>query len=239
MRRLRTVLSLVVPLVLVGGLALASIPDSKGVIHACYTKQYVRVINQDAGQHCTATEKRLAWSQQGPVGPIGPQGETGAVGPVGPAGPKGDTGPAGPAGPKGEMGPVGPAGPMGPPGTSVHLIRLDSMPTALKLSGGPIHLEGEHWTQVKSSVDQIYFRMSFTACNANPAATGTVTLFLDGDKLGSAVDFKTGVHEATGGPFPFVGFTGSTVSHVIEAEGSTDCAGSALTHLDVYVLEAA
>jgi Collagen triple helix repeat (20 copies) len=95
------------------GVAFAAIPDSGGVIHACYSVSNgaLRVVD---GTSCKSSETALSWNQQGTTGPTGPQGPagpTGATGPAGPTGPKGDTGDAGPTGPAGATGPTGPAGP--------------------------------------------------------------------------------------------------------------------------------
>jgi hypothetical protein len=56
-----------------GGIAYATIPDSSGVIHACYKKNQgtLRVIDTDRGQACLPSEKALDWSQSGPAGPEG------------------------------------------------------------------------------------------------------------------------------------------------------------------------
>ena len=127
---------------LVAGNALATIPDSKGVIHGCYNDVLgtVRVIDSPA-QKCTAIEKAIAWDQTGPAGAAG------AAGPAGPAGAAGESvvgqsvspgnavcpaggamftigsvatyvcnGAAGAAGPQGVPGPQGSAGPQGAPG---------------------------------------------------------------------------------------------------------------------------
>jgi hypothetical protein len=96
------------------GVAFATIPDSGGVIHACYSDSNgaLRLVD---GATCKSHETALSWNTQGVPGPVGPQG---------PAGPKGDTGatgPAGPTGPKGDTGATGPAGPAGPPGPSTAL----------------------------------------------------------------------------------------------------------------------
>jgi hypothetical protein len=107
----------------------------------------------------------------------------------------------------------------------------------LGTTAAPLHLEGEHWTQAKNSVAQVFYRMSFTACQANPNATGIVRLYLDGDKVDD-VSFGAGAHEMTGGPFAVVGFTSKSVDHVFTAAGVSDCAGSSLTHVDVYVVQA-
>lgn len=67
--------------VALGGVAYATIPDAGGTIHGCYGPLGVlRVIDTDTGQHCTAYEKPLNWSQTGPQGPAG------ATGPAGPPG---------------------------------------------------------------------------------------------------------------------------------------------------------
>ncbi len=78
-------------ILLTSGAALASIPDSGGVIHGCDTAKdgTLRVIDTDAGQACVKGENGLNWNQtgpQGPPGPAGPQGPQGATGPQGPAG---------------------------------------------------------------------------------------------------------------------------------------------------------
>ncbi len=72
------------------GLAVAAIPGSDGVIHACYTKSggTLRVID-DAVRKCSSNETALNWDQRGRPGPTGP---------TGPRGPTGDTGAPGPAG---------------------------------------------------------------------------------------------------------------------------------------------
>jgi hypothetical protein len=91
-----------------GGVALATIPGSGGVITGCYAKATgtLRVIDTSSAQ-CKAGESALTWNQAGPQGPKGD---------AGPQGPKGDTGPQGPQGPKGDVGPLGLQGPPGPQG---------------------------------------------------------------------------------------------------------------------------
>src|SRR5262249_8112202 len=80
-RRVR-LLALVVGVgVAVGGVAYASIPDSGGVIHACYKKNgnhSLRVIDSSSSKEaCQASEKPLDWSQTGPTGAAGPSGLSG------------------------------------------------------------------------------------------------------------------------------------------------------------------
>jgi len=65
-------------------IASASIPDSDGVIHSCYSqaKGTWRPIDP-ARQKCAGGETELTWNQTGPQGLEGP---TGPAGPAGPAG---------------------------------------------------------------------------------------------------------------------------------------------------------
>jgi len=140
MRRQRLRFAVIAATVVFGGLAataLAQIPDSDGVIHACYhtSNGGLRVVN-DASE-CGTSEQELTWFQSGAPGSVGATGPTGSAGPTGPAGPAGPVGPAGPAGPGGPQGapgadgvdgadgidgvdgapgPAGPAGPQGPVG---------------------------------------------------------------------------------------------------------------------------
>lgn len=100
----------------------ATIPDTKGVIHACYSKSggSLRVFD-DSVTNCNANETSLSWNVMGPAGPAGLQGPPGPTGPAGAQGTPGATGPAGMAGPSGPAGPPGmgipgPSGPIGPSG---------------------------------------------------------------------------------------------------------------------------
>jgi len=60
------------------GLAVAAIPDSKGVIHSCYAKSdgALRVVS---GKKCQSGEKKLSWNKQGKQGKPGKQGAAGAT----------------------------------------------------------------------------------------------------------------------------------------------------------------
>jgi hypothetical protein len=71
-------------LVLAGMVAFASIPDSAGVIHACYNTAAgtLRVIDSPT-QACRPSETAISWNQVGPSGAIGPQGPQGPQGPSG------------------------------------------------------------------------------------------------------------------------------------------------------------
>jgi hypothetical protein len=64
-----------------GGAVWATIPDSSGVIHACYktSNGALRVIDTGLGGTCAASETALQWNQTGPPGPAGPAGATHVV----------------------------------------------------------------------------------------------------------------------------------------------------------------
>lgn len=130
-----------------GGVAYASIPDSSGVIHACYTRSSGALRVSDAGT-CTSKETALSWNTVGRAG-LTWQGQWSAgssyqprdavvyqgssylalfasVGSAPPnpnwmllaaAGAKGDTGQPGSTGATGATGAMGPAGPTGATGS--------------------------------------------------------------------------------------------------------------------------
>ena len=80
-------------LALAAGVAYATIPDSQGVIHACYKLDNGQLRLVDTA--CLSSESPITWSQtgpQGPIGPIGPKGDTGLQGPQGIQGPQGQPG---------------------------------------------------------------------------------------------------------------------------------------------------
>jgi hypothetical protein len=77
MKRRLVVAVVAAAVVLAGGaVALASIPDAQGVIHACRNTKdgSLRVIDADAGQTCGKDEAALNWNQTGPQGPAGEPG---------------------------------------------------------------------------------------------------------------------------------------------------------------------
>lgn len=92
------------------------VPDSGGVITACYNSVNGNLRLVGSSETCRHSEEAITWNQAGPAGPAGPAGAPGPQGPVGPAGAEGPAGPQGPEGPAGQQGPEGPAGPQGPPG---------------------------------------------------------------------------------------------------------------------------
>jgi hypothetical protein len=78
-RRLHVILGLAVVLLLVGGVATASIPDASGVIHGCRknTDGSIRVIDTAKTSICPNGYTPLNWNQTGAQGPTGPAGVSG------------------------------------------------------------------------------------------------------------------------------------------------------------------
>jgi len=92
------------------GIAVASIPDSGGVIHGCYSKANgtLKVIDSAKVAACPSGAASLRWNQTGPQGATGARGAQGPAGPQGPAGSQGQPGAQGAAGPTGPQGLAGP-----------------------------------------------------------------------------------------------------------------------------------
>jgi collagen triple helix repeat protein len=97
----------------------ATIPDSKGVIHACYAKisGALRVIDTAKGQTCSGSEYGVNRSRRGPTGSGGPTGQPGTPGQPGAKGATGPQGVTGATGATGAFGPMGSQGDPGSPGT--------------------------------------------------------------------------------------------------------------------------
>lgn len=71
MKRYLFVLLAAAAVLLVGGIAWATIPDSQGVIHGCYRPDgTLRVV--DEGVACRQSETAISWNQQGQSGDRGP-----------------------------------------------------------------------------------------------------------------------------------------------------------------------
>jgi hypothetical protein len=83
MRRLVIAAAVAVAVAISGGaIAYASIPDSSGVIHGCYTVKggSLRVIDTAKGQTCATGQHSLNWNQKGQQGLAGPPGPAGVSG---------------------------------------------------------------------------------------------------------------------------------------------------------------
>jgi hypothetical protein len=109
-----------------GTYAYASIPDPAGVIHGCYDKNGLRVIDPSAGATCKSNETSLDWSQSGPQGPPGQDGTDGTDGSNGVSGYELVT----------STGPL----PGGDPGTGQ--INSVSCPAGKKATGGGVTVDG-------------------------------------------------------------------------------------------------
>jgi Collagen triple helix repeat (20 copies) len=124
--RSRLVAALVgaVSMAAVGGVAYATIPDTSGVIHTCYSQATGtwRPIDTETNppQKCKSGEVQLDFNQKGPAGPKGD---------AGPPGPKGDQGLRGADGKDGAPGPPGPQGPAGPSDAYVDVGTFGELPT--------------------------------------------------------------------------------------------------------------
>lgn len=76
------------------GVAVASIPDGTGNIHACAKLDggEIRVVDPGADDACKTNEATLQWNVIPPHGPTGPQGPQGPAGQQGPQGAQGASG---------------------------------------------------------------------------------------------------------------------------------------------------
>jgi hypothetical protein len=61
------------------GVALASIPDAGGVIHACYKTSQGQTRIVESAADCSPSETPIQWNQTGPAGATGPQGPPGPL----------------------------------------------------------------------------------------------------------------------------------------------------------------
>lgn len=89
-------------MIALGGVGIAAIPGSDGVISACYSKKSGQVRLVKSGKKCKKGEKTTSWNQEGPQGKPGsqgPQGTQGVAGTNGENGIPGGPGQAGSAGP--------------------------------------------------------------------------------------------------------------------------------------------
>jgi Lamin Tail Domain len=88
-RRTRRIITAALALAAVAGtgVAIASIPDENGVIHACRKIEGGGLRAVVSARRCRANERPLKWNvrgRRGPAGPAGPQGEQGPRGEPGP-----------------------------------------------------------------------------------------------------------------------------------------------------------
>lgn len=89
MKKLLAALGITGSMLMVGGLAVASIPGPTGVINGCRSNSTGLIYVKDSSESCGFNMTALPWNQTGPQGPAG---AAGAQGPAGPAGPSGISG---------------------------------------------------------------------------------------------------------------------------------------------------
>lgn len=70
----------IVALVIVGGTALAQIPDADGVIHGCYARNGALRVIDAPSRTCKRGETAISWNQEGQPGEQGLPGEPGTPG---------------------------------------------------------------------------------------------------------------------------------------------------------------
>jgi collagen triple helix repeat protein len=197
---------------LVATVAFAQIPDSSGVIHACYhtSNGAIRVV-EDVSE-CSGSEAGLDWFQagaagsegpRGPPGPAGADGTDGAPGADGPAGPQGPQGPAGvdgadgapgppgPPGADGADGAPGPQGPPGPPGPSADAF-TSSTPGQMRVRRTATELEH---LDLDPGTYFVVAQASFRNRHRRPAA---LTCTLDAQGAQSASWFRLGRRGSAG-----------------------------------------
>ena len=77
-----TILLAVVVGLVAGAIAYASIPDSAGVLHGCYSPNGAKVTNGttlsiiDSAYSCAKGQQAITWNQTGAMGPAGQTGDT-------------------------------------------------------------------------------------------------------------------------------------------------------------------
>jgi hypothetical protein len=83
----------------IAGIAYASIPDSNGVIHGCFSPNGAKgtggtelnIVDTDSAS-CSKGQQEVTWNKMGPQGPQGPEGPQGPQGPPGAPGTPGAVG---------------------------------------------------------------------------------------------------------------------------------------------------
>jgi hypothetical protein len=188
----RTTLAVAALVVAAGGIAVAAIPDSSGVIHGCYGKGngQLRVVESASG--CKNGETAISWNQIGPAGPRG------LPGPRGPAGPRGSAGPQGPPG-LGGASIVARARSTGPVTTVSFPQSQQGRPV-----GAPVPLRGATWTQAANEIDSVHVEFTYTTPPETTCPNGApeVTIEADGEVVNVIADQGQGpgTHTKNRGP---------------------------------------
>jgi hypothetical protein len=180
---MKTPIASLVALALAAGTfaASASIPDSKGVIHACHRKSdgRLRVIDTQKGRKCRKSERPVEWNERGRRGRVGPEG---------------DRGPRGRRGPQGEPGPPGGGFPI-----TEHLTGSSEV-TQVAAGAEPI-THTVSWTVPDDTIARAYFRVSVTtpsgACESESEASWTFSLEAIASGNASSESFNGTIYPGT------------------------------------------
>ena len=173
----------------------ASIPDSNGVIHACYNTSLahgspvgaLRVVDTaGVNGRCASWEKALSWSGLGATGTTGPVGSTGPTGPTGPSGSRGPTGTGstgaqGPTGSTGATGRTGATGATGPAGAGALLVGNSggNLANNLFVAFGTLESQFDHAAQVVQTGILHDFTVVLTA-PPGPGDARTFAVYVNG-----------------------------------------------------------
>lgn len=164
-----------VAVLVLAGVAYATIPGSGNVYTACMLKSIgtVRLIDpslpaSNLMSHCTGFETQVTWNQTGQQGPPGSTGATGAQGPQGATGATGAQGSGGTAGPAGATGSAGPTGATGATGAA----GLGALWAAVKSDGDALNGSASVTASlVRTGVYRVTFPVDVTHCSVNVSAS--------------------------------------------------------------------
>ena len=165
----------------------ASIPDARGVIHACYNTSLahgnptgaLRVIDTARPNGtCASWETSLSWNATGVAGATGPTGATGARGPTGTTGQAGATGSTGDTGPSGATGAKGTTGASGPSLSTGRITGIPATAAGLQSAWGAVSgLTAS--SSSEATVETASPNAAFTAQDFYAEKTGGNVPFLD------------------------------------------------------------
>jgi hypothetical protein len=231
---LRIAPAIAVVLVL-GGSALASIPDADGTIHGCLGKNGgLRLV--EASEDCRPNETPIEWNQSGR------EGATGATGVTGPTGLSGATGPTGPSGARGE---TGPSGPTGLPGTTIVARARLASPVMFPNNNATMELvlSPDSWTQQAGTVNVFYGRIQVFRPPDGSGTSLVLQVTIDGDPLRTfrrtfqigTTDFQLTIGEEL--TEPVVLFEpGVDTTHTLTVTATARTAGTGLGELSLDVV---
>jgi hypothetical protein len=254
-----TVLGLLALFVALGGTGYAvvsSIPDSKGVFHACVKTKSGTLRLVAAKAKCRKGEKRVRWSQTGPPGNAGTAGADGAPGATGGQGVQGVQGPTGLTGPAGTTvilrARSGAAGGGGGGGSDT-VITSDASPATIPLTSTSFAQKAAQDAIVHGSATvQV---PGATACESAAGVPGVLTIevSLDGvpaGQVGAAagstpatrtipVGWRVGsssIGPFASGVYPYIAMNAEQ-THTLSATVDDNCTFTGTTHFSISLLK--